>query len=222
MSHYLKLVMDAVFGVKHFQNEIVWCYSHGGRSQKGFGKKHDVILRYTKSTKFVFNKNDVRIPMTPHKRNRTGTHYGGKIGQDEHGRVFVDKQGSRDSTGRYKHYRYYLDKGKIPEDWWIDINSLQASSRERQVYATQKPRKLIERMILASSCQGDTVLDPFCGYGTTVAADQHLNRQWIGIDVCHRAYKIIEERLLSEFQFEKKIDFIGMPKTLDAARALAQ
>jgi len=94
-------------------------------------------------------------------------------------------------NGEKKLYRYYLDEGKTPEDWWIDINSLQAAEAERLGYPTQKPEALLERIVKASSNEGDVVLDAYCGCGTTVAVAQKLKRRWIGIDITYQSISLI-------------------------------
>jgi DNA modification methylase len=94
-----------------------------------------------------------------------------------------------------KVYRYYLDEGKIPEDWWTDINSIQSGSKERIGYPTQKPEALMERIIQCASNEGDLVLDPFMGGGTTIAVAEKLMRRWIGIDQSVAAVKVVEQRL---------------------------
>ena len=127
--------------------------------------------------------------------------------------------------GGVPHRKYFLDEGKgVPvQSLWDDIGNLQASSSEWLGYPTQKPQALLERIIKSSSHEGDVVLDPFCGCGTAIHAAQNLNRQWIGIDICVNACKIIEERLRSHFDsLWSEVEFIGMPKTLDQARVLAE
>ena len=136
--------------------------------------------------------------MTPHKQDKSGKNYGGKMGVDEEGREYVEKQGTRDSHGNYKYYRYYLDEGKTPEDWWVDINSLQSDADERTGYPTQKPLALYERIIKASSNIGDVVLDPFAGCATTCVVAEMLKRKWIGIDIWNKAYDVVIKRLESE------------------------
>lgn len=213
MSHYLKAVMDGVFGRGHFQNEIVWCYNVGGKSSKRWARKHDVILFFSKTKEFHFDGNAAGIPRD------TGTKsFGGKIGKDDKGRPYQDKIARQ--TG--KVYRYYLDSPKIPEDWWVGINSLQSGAKERLGYPTQKPVALLDRIIKASSNEGDTVLDPFCGCGTAIHAAQNLNRQWIGIDICVNACKVIEERIKGHFDsLWSEVEFHGLPKTRDDARFMA-
>lgn len=188
-SHYLKELMDAVFGRKNFRNEIVWCYNVGGKSKRWFARKHDIILFYSKTNKYQFYGDSVKIPRD------TGTKsFGGKIGTDENGRRYQDKIVR--STG--KVYRYYLDEGKLPEDWWIDINSIQSGNKERTGWPTQKPLALYERIINASSDVGDIVLDPFAGCATTLVAAEKLNRQWVGIDLWEKAAEMVVERLAHE------------------------
>ncbi len=117
--------------------------------------------------------------------------------------------------------RERFGRGKVPEDWWADVPSL-TNQRERLGYPTQKPVALLERILKASSNPGDVVLDPFCGCGTTIHAAQNLGRQWIGVDICVNACKVIEQRLRNHFDsLWSEIDFIGFPKTRDDARVLA-
>ena len=117
-SHYLKQLMDAIFGKRNFQNEIVWAYNVGGKSSKRWARKHDIILFYAKTGLYVFDGRAAGIA-----RDTGSKSFGGKIGVDESGRRYQDKLVRATS----KYYRYYLDDPKIPEDWWTDINSLQSS-----------------------------------------------------------------------------------------------
>ena len=133
MSHYLKLLLDCIFGEKNFRNEIVWCYNVGGKSKNKFAKKHDIIFFYSKTKDYIFNGDRVFIPRDTGRKSK-----GGRMGEDEKGRPYQDKIVK--DTG--KIYRYYLDEGKIPEDWWSDINSIQSGAKERQNYPTQKPLAL--------------------------------------------------------------------------------
>ncbi len=189
-SHYLKAVMDAIFGWRNFINEIVWCYSHGGKSKKHFGKKHDLILSYSKGKTWTFNYSDVRIPMKSGKES-----FGGRLGTDSDGRKYRLVYGTKNAKGEKRYYKYYLDEGKIPEDYWTDINSLQSGVKERAGYPTQKPLALYERMLKVSSNEDDIVLDPFCGCATTLVAAEHLQRQWVGIDIWEGAHKLVRKRL---------------------------
>ena len=174
-SHYIKCEMDKVFGYDNFVNEIVWHYSQGGKSTAHFARKHDVLLWYRKGVSTSFNDKDVRLPLTPHKQSTSGQNYGGRMGADDDGREYVEKWG----TGKKKLYRYYLDEGKVPEDVWSDIQSIQSAAGERLGYPTQKPEALLERVIKASSDVGGVVADFFMGGGTAGAAALRLNRRFI-------------------------------------------
>ena len=175
MSHYLKLVMDAIFEPKSFRNEIVWCYRGGGVPRRDFARRHDIILRYSSGTP-VFNVDEVRIPYSEDSMERL-----------EHpARAFR-------SSGVYDSYRPN-PKGKHPEDWWT-IQPIMPSSKERIGYPTQKPLALLNRIIRASSNEGDMVLDPFCGCATACVAAENLGRQWAGIDISPKAGELVMQRL---------------------------
>ncbi len=174
-SHYIKAIMDAIFGYKNFVNEIVWKYNTGGASKKSFSKKHDIILFYSKTKNKIFN------PQYEPYREEKSNHFD-KVDKD--GRAYRIRK--IDS----KEYKYYLDRGRICHDTWI-IDSLNAVAKERIGYPTQKPPALYERIIKASSNEGDIVLDPFCGCGTTLVASEKLNRQWVGIDIWDKAKDVI-------------------------------
>lgn len=210
-SHYLKIVMDTIFGKKNFRNEIVWSYNIGGKSKEHFARKHDIILFYTKSEDYFFDGLAVGISRD------TGTKsFGGKIGIDESGRKYQDKIVKKSG----KVYRYYLDEGKIPEDVW-QIQSIQSQSRERLGYPTQKPEALLERIIKASSKEGYLILDPFCGCGTTVAVAEKLKRNWVGIDITTLAINLIKHRLHDSFGLgAQQIHLDGLPTDLTGAKEL--
>lgn len=220
-SHYLKLVLDAVFCSQggDFQNEIIWCYSQGGKSKNHFGRKHDTIFWYSKTGEYLFDGNAVRLPLTPHKQDPSGRNYGGRMGVDKDGREYTEKWG----TGKKKLYRYYLDEGKIPEDWWIDINSIQADATERLGYPTQKPEALLERIIKACSKEGSTVLDAYCGCGTTVAVAHRLKRHWIGIDITYQSISLVLRRIEKRFGAASlnSIKTDGIPRDMRSAEALS-
>lgn len=188
-SHYLKAAMDAIFGYRQFRNEIIWCYNVGGKSRHHWGRKHDVILYYTKSRKYHFDGKAAGIPRDTGKKS-----FGGRIGTDKDGRPYQDKIVR--ATG--KIYRYYLDEPKIPEDWWTGINSLQSGSKERLGYPTQKPLALYERILKVSSNEGDIVFDPFAGCATTLVAAERLDRQWVGMDLWDECKNVIIQRLRKE------------------------
>ena len=170
MSHSIKLLMDVVFGGGNFRNEIIWCYPPGGKGPRfGFHRKHDAVFFYGKSeNRGVFNR-----PYSPITESAKAKF------------TSVETESGR----RYKRYpggKTYLDesKGRPVPNWWTDINSLgQTVSKERTGYPTQKPIALLERIIKASSGEGDLVLDPFCGCATTCVAAERLGRHWIGIDI---------------------------------------
>ena len=177
-SHYLKELMDAIFGKRQFRNEIVWCYTGPGNFKRWFPGKHDIILFYTKGTKWTFNHDDERLRL-PYKLSLT-------MGS------WQQSKGGDHTTGLKEQF----EKGKLVEDWW-EIPRL-ANSSESTGYPTQKPLSLYERIIVASSNDGDIVLDPFCGCATTPIAAERLGRQWVGIDIWDGAYDRVIERLESE------------------------
>jgi len=203
-SHYLKILMDAIFDVKNFRNEIIWCYRGGGVPKEDFSRRHDVIFRYTKSENYIFNVDAVRIPYSEDSTERL-------------------RYKAKSFRGEKVYDKYEPNPlGKHPEDWW-EIQPIAPSAKDRLGYPTQKPNQLLERIIKASSKDGDTVLDPFCGCGTTIAVAQKLNRNWIGIDITHLAINIIKLRLKGMFGIEPKKDYkvVGEPEDLTSAIALA-
>lgn len=174
-SHYLKAVMDAIFGWKQFRNEIVWCYAGGGQSTKDFPKKHDIILRYSKEEDWTFNPDAVRVP---YESDYKSTVFSG-------------------SDTRAPGKTYGPDpRGKIVQDWWTNIP--RPYGKERTGYPTEKPLDLYERMILASTNKGDIVCDPFAGCATTCIAAERQGRQWIGIDIWDKAHDVVIKRLKKE------------------------
>lgn len=175
-SHYLKLLMDCVFGAKNFRNEISWCYRGGGVPKYDFARKHDTLLRYSKTSKVVFNVDEVRIAYS----------------SDSSDRLQYTARAFR-SSGVYENYQPN-PKGKHPEDWW-QIQPIMPSSKERIGYPTQKPLKLLERIIKASSNEGDLVFDPFCGCATALVTAETFNRKWVGIDLSSLAAKLVKSRL---------------------------
>ena len=207
-SHYLKIVMDSIFSAKNFRNEIVWCYETAGKSKKHFSRKHDTIFFYTKSDDYTFTAKEVAIPRKSGKHMRKGI--------DEDGRVYEEKTDKK--TG--KVYRWYIDEGRLPFDYWTDIPFINREAKERMGYPTQKPEKLLERIIRASSNEGDIVLDPFCGCGTALVGAHRLNRKWIGIDITHLAISLMKWRLKSNFS-DIEFKVIGEPVDLSGAKALS-
>jgi DNA modification methylase len=210
-SHYLKVMMDSIFGAnprgngKGFQNELVWCYEVGGRGKRTWARKHDTILVYSKSKDFCFNWKDVA------GTRKGGTHMKG--GKDEEGRPYEEKTDAK--TG--KVYRYYLDEGTIPPDWWFGPQQLNREDAERLGYPTQKPEALLAKIIKASTNPGQIVLDPFCGCGTSIAVAHKLDRAWLGIDISPTALGIMQRRLE---KIGATVDLEGLPVTEDDLRKL--
>jgi site-specific DNA-methyltransferase (adenine-specific) len=212
-SHYLKLVLDSIFcsAGGDFRNEIIWAYESGGRSTRDFSSKHDVIFRYVKSQTWLFNSDAVLLARESTRHNHM------KKNVDDDGRVFY----SIKSAG--KIYKYYADEGVVPSDVWTDISHLQQKDPERLGYPTQKPEALMERIINASSNEGDVVLDAYCGCGTTVAVSQRLNRQWIGIDITYQSISLILRRIERAFGDAAAMAVVtdGVPRDMESAVALA-
>ena len=176
-GHYLKLLMDAIFGHKRHRNEIVWCYTGPGSSQmRQFNRKHDTIHWYSKGDAWRFDSNAVRVPYVD-----DGPHVGG----------FATMTKPLDDAAR----REYSAKGKIPETWWSRFTPVGRLDGERLGYPTQKPLALLRRIIIAASVEDETVLDPFCGSGTTLVAAAQLNRKFVGIDISATAVELAERRL---------------------------
>ena len=191
MSHYLKLLLDYIFNENNFRNEIIWKYETGGIPRKDFSRKHDVILRYSKSDEYIFNSKDIKE----------------KRSEEVLRRIATGNESATRSTGEFRH----------PSDVFL-ISSINAMAAERIGYPTQKPLKLLEQIIKASSNKGDIVLDPFCGCATTCIAAEKLDRQWIGIDVSIKAYELVKERLKKEvanpenlLEYNKKLHFSTIP-----------
>jgi DNA modification methylase len=181
--HYVKVFLDQLFGRRNFVNEIIWCYSVGGKSRRTFGKKHDTILWYSRGRHYAFYPDEVRVPRKPASHMRVVT--------DETGAQVQEKTDRK--TG--KVYRYPVNRGKIPEDWWADIETLNRGDRERTGYPTQKPERLLRRIIAATTAPGDRVGDWFCGSGTTLAVAQSLGRLFTGIDASEDAVHCARNRL---------------------------
>ncbi|MHC1581747.1 MAG: DNA methyltransferase [Candidatus Syntropharchaeia archaeon] len=193
-SHYLKVMMDRVFGYNKFRNEIVWHYVGGGWSKSFWSRKHDIILFYTKSNEWTFNVDDVRVPYDEKTIERNKYILAGKV-------------------------RPINPSGRLPDDVW-DIPVLRQNAKERLGYPTQKPEKLLERIIKASSNPGDIVLDPMCGCGTAVAVAHKLGRQWIGIDVSPTACRLMTDRLRSLGVSIGENDIVGLPRTIEELRSM--
>ena len=194
MSHYLKVVMDGIFGPENFRNECVWAYRTGGTSNRWWARKHDTIFMYSKGEKWTFNRQTEKSYLS-HK-------YG-----------YSNVEILEDEKGLYRTVQC--------RDWWL-VDALRGNQLEHLGYPTQKPVALLDRIIKASSNEGDIVLDPFCGCGTTLHAAQMNYRSWVGIDVSVTACKVIEDRFVEHFDSVwNDTRFLGMPKTVEQAKVLA-
>lgn len=207
-SHYLKLILDAVFEMKHFRREIVWDIAvlSGYKTQaRNWIRGHDTILYYSKSDEFTFNK--LTVPHRPEYIKRFNK-------TDEEGRKYFGGRGKR------RYLDEVIKKGKSIGDVWSDIMSFQQAptAKEKMGYPTQKPLSLLERIVKASSNEGDVILDPFCGCGTAIVASQRLNRNWIGMDITHLAIGLMEKRIYSEFGIKPKV--VGNPASFTSSENL--
>ncbi len=254
-SHYLKILLDAVFGPGNFRNEIVWKRSvTKGDAKRKFSDDHDALLFMTKTKEYSFNQvhsegddvyrgrfnhddKDGRGPYhlapldSPNPRPNLMYEYKGYVHPPKGWRVSFDEMQRLDTEGRIwfptgkdgrLRRKLFLRDQKGPKvgNVWTDIGPLQGSDREKLGYPTQKPVALLERIIRASSNEGDLVLDPFCGCGTTIHAAEKLNRRWIGIDITHLAIGLIRRRLIDAFP-QCEFDVAGVPKDVGGARELA-
>ncbi len=188
-SHYLKELMDAIFGKKKFINEIIWHYTGGGRSKRYFSHKHDILLWYAKGDRHCFHIDEIRVPY----KESSGYAKGG----------IVSKSGKR-----------YLPnpKGTPVDDVW-DILIINPLASERVGYPTQKPITLYERIVKVASNPGNIVLDPFCGCATTPIAAERLGRQWVGIDLWDEAHAIVRQRMEDNLQLLTDIPAIHYEST---------
>jgi site-specific DNA-methyltransferase (adenine-specific) len=259
-SHYLKILLDAIFGAEMFRNEVTWKRTTTHSDSKTWSRVSDTVFFYTKGSGFTWN-----TPRNPHSEAYIADKYcnddgDGRLYQldnmtspnprpnmmynwkgfvfpekgwrysretmaklDAEGRIWYPrrKNGDLDTTKRPRLKRY-LDEmeGGVMGDIWTDISPINSQAQERLGYPTQKPLALLERIIEASSNEGDIVLDPFCGCGTTIHAAEKLKRQWIGIDITHLAISLIEKRLKAAFP-GIAFEIHGTPKDLEGAQALA-
>ena len=175
INHWIRCIMDDIFGYDNFRNEIIWQYNRWTATSKDFQKLHDCILRYTKTKNFTFNVEYKDYTEGSKKRKQNKLH-------------------------RFKNGEKYLvteTKGVAQNDVWVDVPFLPPSCNERKKigYNTQKPKALLERIIKASSNEGDLVADFYMGSGTTAEVCQDLNRNFIGCDINPRAIEVTEERL---------------------------
>lgn len=250
-SHYLKVILDTIFGPTSFRNEIVWKRTTAHNDAQRYGRNTDRLLFVTKSNDFTWNPiyvaHEEKYEARFRRQDPDGRRWsddnltakglsGGGYEYEYKGyrslwRVPEETMKRLDSEGRL-HFtktggirvKRYLDdiKGTPLQDNWTDIGVINSQARERSGYATQKPLALLERIVQASSNEGDVVLDPFCGCGTAVIAAHKLNRRWIGIDVTILAVNVMKQRLGEAFpDLKGKYRVVGEPTTLSEARALA-
>jgi DNA modification methylase len=250
-SHYLKLLLDAVFGAENFRSEIIWKRTSGHSDADRFGPVHDTILFYAVSDRaawypifqpyeaayveayYRYQDDDGRRFMSG-DLGAAGLHGGGYEYEwkgvtrvwrcavatmqrlDAENRIFYTRNG-------IPRLKRYLDesKGMPAQDVWTDIEALRSWHKERLGYPTQKPESLLDRIIQASSQEGDLILDPFCGCGTTIASAQKLNRNWIGIDITSLAISLIRHRLADSLGTAAIYEVIGEPVSLPDAVKLA-
>jgi site-specific DNA-methyltransferase (adenine-specific) len=254
-SHYLKLVLDAIFGPKLFRNEVIWQRTGAHNDARGFGRITDTLLYYTKSDTYTFHpqhtdydpeyvaeryryvdgsgrrfwantmtaaeprKNPARVFRGKEMLPPPGTHW--RFLQTEIDRLEAEGGIYYSKTG-VPYVKSYLDerKGRPLQNLWTDI-PMPKSGAERMGYPTQKPLALLERIITATSDEGDIVLDPFCGCGTALVAAQTLGRQWVGIDITYLSIAVMRSRLKTAHGLED-VEVIGQPTEVEGARQLAQ
>ncbi|MEA3401597.1 MAG: DNA methyltransferase [Armatimonadota bacterium] len=267
-SHYLKVLLDGIFGVENYINEIVWQRSHPhGNVTRSYGAIHDTLLFYAKTNEYTWTEprkpyylpdgsldpeiEDRVLAQYSHVEEETGRRFQAtsllnpnpdrpnltyefcghtrvwrwteeRMQQAyEEGRIYIPRGGE----GVPREKRYLDEQEGLPlQAIWTDVGPIPAQAAERLGYPTQKPEALLERIIEASSNEGDLVLDPFCGCGTTIAVAHRLGRRWIGIDITHLAVNLMKYRLRDTFgeEVREEYDVIGEPADLAGAQALAE
>jgi site-specific DNA-methyltransferase (adenine-specific) len=255
-SHYLKILMDAIFTPQCYRSEIIWkrSASHGGATN--YHNVHDTILYFSKAETpnwYPQYQGQEESYIASHYSNADADgrkyqlvsasgpgqgparKFGDRIIEPPTGRHWMDQETIDKWTkeGRMiftksgmPRYKRYLDDtpGQPITNVWVDIPPINSQATERLGYPTQKPEALLERIIQASSNEGDTVLDPFCGCGTAIAVAQRLNRKWIGIDITYLAVALMKFRLLDSFGIDvmKNVKIIGEPQSLSDTKQLAE
>ncbi len=260
-SHYLKLVLDSIFDIHNFRNEITWKRRLGMSSavheSTRFGTCTDILLFYAKAGEALFHpqynmdlpeyQEYVKTRFTQTDETGRLFHAGDLTNPAYRPNLIYDYKGYKsppngwaitkekmeqwdregrlyfptDKNGRIRRKRFADELRGMPvQNLWTDIPEINSNAQERLGYPTQKPLALLERILNASSNEGDLILDPFCGCGTSIHAAQKLNRKWIGIDITNLAISLIEKRLTDAFP-GVKFEVHGTPKDLDGARALA-
>jgi DNA modification methylase len=252
-SHYLKVMLDGIFGLNRFQNEITWLRAGAKNDAKRYGRSHDVLLFYTKTRSFTWHnqftpyndatliKNYTMVEKDTGRRYRHSDLTAAKAGGD----VDFEWQGVRPYKGRHWAYsrshldemladgriefrrtgmpvmkRYLDEQPGVPlQDVWTDMR-LTSADAERLGYPTQKPEALLERILVSSSNEGDIVLDPFCGCGTTIAVAERLRRRWIGVDISPTAMDVMKKRMIKQTRWTVLPKIVGAPTTLADLKAL--
>ena len=219
-GHYLKIMLDFIFGSGNFRNEIVWWYNKWTNAAKHFQRNHDVVLAYSKSEKYVFNRQYIQ---TAHKEKVLERGWDRNVAKGVRQLLVYDRAKAKAEVKKARAKKtkiVYMDKkpeGVAAPDVWSDINYLSSGSKERVGYPTQKPVDLLKRIIAAGSDEGGVVLDPFCGCATTLVAAQHLRRRWIGIDISETTGDLIRDRLKDDVGalFDDFIHFTDLPDRKD-------
>jgi DNA modification methylase len=253
-SHYLKLLMDSIFSPENFRNEIIWQRTRGHYDTKltRFGAVHDVILFYAKSKERRFNRLYTERPDHAPRTHDLYRHSNGQLyrkgdcrapggrgpryewhGHTQNWRFTQEERQRLEAEGRIVYSRTGMPRVLRPidvtkrgtvQDVWVDIDPPNPGSAETLGYPTQKPEGLLERIIRASSNEGEVVLDPFCGCGTAIAVAERLKRQWVGIDITHLAIGLIKHRLRDAFgdAISEGYEVIGEPVSVPDAAELAK
>jgi DNA modification methylase len=248
-SHYLKVVLDAIFGPTNFRNEVIWrrTRAHNDRNLRHFGASHDVLLLYTKSDRWTFHRMVTARDPAARKAHDLYRHTDGKLYRKGDCRAPGGRGPRYEWNGHWGNWRFTeaaareleargmivytrtgmprvlrvvdLTRGSPLQDIWVDIDRQNSGSKEELPYPTQKPVDLLRRIIEVSSNPDDLILDPFCGCGTAIEAARDLGRRWIGIDISVRALDVIKER----FAGGDHVPFrVLAPADEEAARRLAE
>ena len=259
-SHYLKLLLDAVFGLENFKNDITWkrttTKSDYRQGATNWPRIHDVILVYRRDAK---GEGTFTQPFAPYTQKYVDAKYGNidkggraymldnltapgagsrghpkyeflgvirywRYNKEKMKKLYAEGRVVQPSPGAVPRYKRYLDEmpGIALGDVWDDIPAINSQAQERLGYPTQKPEALLDRIIQASTNEGELVLDPFCGCGTTVASAERLKRRWIGIDITHLSIALIKHRLETAHAGGAKYRVVGEPTTVEDAKVLAE
>ena len=232
-SHYLKVLMDAVFGAPNFMSEVIWHYRRWTAVVNNYGHMHDTILFYARD-KALVRCEPVQIPSRAQERELGDRGWNSNTfvtgGERKRQLLITDRKKFEEAKadGRVNPDEWdvvtYVDQRRtVPAHDVFDIPIINPVAKERLGYPTQKPEALLERIVLSSSKENDVILDPFCGCGTTVAVAQRLGRHWIGIDITHLAINLIKTRLRDQYgdPVAETYDVVGEPTSIEDAAALA-